>query len=243
METFAEMDIKTNFTALDWGIVAVYLLVMLLIGTILRKYIINMTDFVVAGRSMKAYLGIATMIASEMGLVTVMYAAQMGYNGGFSAFHVGVIALIMTLMVGLTGFIVVPLRRTGAVTIPEYYQMRWGSRGLRIFGGVVLAFAGILNMGLFIKAGALFVGGVTGLTDEVQWKTIMTIMLAIVLTYTVFGGMVSVVITDYIQFVLLSVGILMMCLIPLFTLGFLLHLNRVAPLWLCKGVVYRCVST
>lgn len=122
METFAEMDIKTNFTALDWGIVAVYLLVMLLIGTILRKYIINMTDFVVAGRSMKAYLGIATMIASEMGLVTVMYAAQMGYNGGFSAFHVGVIALIMTLMVGLTGFIVVPLRRTGAVTIPEYYR-------------------------------------------------------------------------------------------------------------------------
>ena len=45
---------------------------------------------------------------------------------------------IATIIVGLTGFIVVPLRRMGVMTIPEYYEKRFGSRNLRIFGGFIL---------------------------------------------------------------------------------------------------------
>ena len=83
------------------------------------------------------------------------------------------------------------------MTIPEYYEKRFGSRNLRIFGGFILAVAGILNMGLF-KAGAIFVS--TGIDGEaVKW--VMTAMIILVLIYTCLGGMISVIITYCVQFV------------------------------------------
>ena len=189
--------LETNFSNIDWFIVAVYLAGTVVIGLGVNRYIKGMGDFLVAGRSLRTRLGIATMIGSELGLVTAMFAAQKGFTTGFSAFHIGLMAGIATLIVGVTGFIVVPLRRMGVMTIPEFYEKRFRSRSLRIVGGFILAAAGILNMGLFLKAGAVFVSGITGIDDDaVKW--VMTVMIVLVLFYTCLGGMVSVIITDYV---------------------------------------------
>ncbi len=209
---------ETNFTPIDWVIVAAYLMGTVAIGLLVNRYIKGMGDFLVAGRSLRTRLGIATMIGSELGLVTAMFAAQKGFTNGFAAFHIGLMAGIATLVVGITGFIVVPLRRMGVMTIPEFYEKRFGSRKLRIFGGIVLAAAGILNMGLFLRAGGEFVAGITGIEWEaVKW--VMTVMILLVLTYTALGGMVSVVITDYVQFVVLSVGLLLACVLEVVKVG------------------------
>ena len=73
----------------------------------------------------------------------------------------------------------------------------------------MLAFGGLLNMGLFLKVGAMFIVGITGMNpDGSALKLVMVGLLVLVLIYTVIGGMISVVITDYIQFVVLSIGIL-----------------------------------
>ncbi|KKK92757.1 hypothetical protein LCGC14_2699750, partial [marine sediment metagenome] len=137
-------QLGSNFTPWDWAIVAVYLAGTVAIGLYVNRYIRSMDDYVVAGRSLKSFLAIATMVGTELGLVTVMYAAQMGFTGGFAAFHIGLAAGVVALIVGLTGFIVVPLRSMGVMTIPEYYERRFG-RGVRILGGLLLAVAGILN--------------------------------------------------------------------------------------------------
>lgn len=205
----SELSLQTNFTVLDWSIVAAYLAVTVVIGLYANRYITDMSDYLVAGRSIKSCLGIATMIGTELGLVTVMYMGQKGVTGGFAAFHIGVAAGLGALFLGLTGFIVVPLRREGVMTIPEYYEKRF-SRGVRILGGVILAVAGILNMGVFLKIGAMFVTGITGL-EPTYIKVVMSVLLLLVLTYTVLGGMVSVIITDYLQFVVLSFGLLLAC--------------------------------
>ena len=130
--------LETNFSALDWAIVGAYLVGTVIIGLWVNRYIKGMGEFLVAGRSLKTRLGIATMIGSELGLVTAMFAAQKGFSDGFAAFHIGLMAGIATIIVGLTGFIVVPLRRMGVMTIPEYYEKRFGSRNLRIFGSIFL---------------------------------------------------------------------------------------------------------
>ena len=210
--------IPSNFGLLDWLIVFVYMTITLSVGLYVNKYIKNMEDYLVAGRALKTRLAVATMIGSELGLVTVMYSAQKGFTGGFAAFHIAVIAGLVTFIVGITGFIVVPLRRLGVMTIPEFYEKRF-SRGVRVFGGLLLALAGVLNMGLFLKAGALFVTGLTGLTDTNSVAIVMTIMLGLVIAYTIMGGMVSVVVTDYIQFVVLSFGMILICGISVFALG------------------------
>jgi len=216
MEKLAQLG--TNFTAIDWVIVAAYLSATVVIGLYVNRYIRNMSDYVVAARSLRSFLAVATMIGTELGLVTVMYSAQKGFTGGFAAFHIGLAAGVITLLVGLTGFIVVPLRQMGVMTIPEFYEKRFG-RGVRVFGGILLAGAGILNMGMFLKAGAIFVTGLTGLRDPFYVNIVMTILISLVLAYTILGGMVSVVITDYIQFVVLSAGMLLACGLAVRTLG------------------------
>lgn len=199
--------ISSNFAALDWVIVVLYLSLTVVIGVKANRLIRGMDDYVVAGRRLKSSLAVATMIGSELGLVTVVFSAQKGFTGGFAAFHIGLIAGIVAFLVGMTGFIVVPLRRMGVMTIPEFYERRFG-RGVRVAGGLILALSGILNMGLFLKAGAIFVTALTGLRDPTWVSVVMTVLLVLVLIYTVLGGMVSVVLTDYVQFVVLSFGLI-----------------------------------
>ena len=212
------IGVQSNFSNIDWLIVAAYLLGSVVVGFYANRFIANMADYVVAGRALRSCLGIATMIGSELGLVTVMYAAQKGFTGGFAAFHIGLVAGVVTLLVGMTGFIVVPLREMGVMTIPEFYEKRFG-RGVRVLGGLILALAGILNMGLFLKAGTVFVSGLTGLSSDTDLKIVMTVLLALVLLYTILGGMISVVVTDYVQFVVLAFGMIAACLMAVRHLG------------------------
>ncbi|HJN09295.1 MAG TPA: sodium:solute symporter family protein [Pirellulaceae bacterium] len=210
---------STNFTVWDWCIVVMYLLVSLGIGLYVKRYATTMTSYIAAGRGVGVWLGVATMSGTEMGLITVMYNAEKGFKGGFAAFHIGVLAGLVTLGVGLSGFVVGPLREQGVLTIPEYYERRFG-RKTRILGGIVLALGGILNMGLFLKVGSMFIVGVTGLSHT-GWALpmVMTTLLTLVLVYTVLGGMISVVVTDYVQFVVLSCGMLLATGMAIYQLG------------------------
>ena len=83
-------SLPTNFGTLDWLIVAVYMAATVGVGLYMNRYIRDMGDYIVAGRSLKSRLAVATMIGSELGLVTVMYSAQKGFTGGFAAFHIAV---------------------------------------------------------------------------------------------------------------------------------------------------------
>ncbi len=208
----------TNFTNFDWAIVAVYLTVAVAIGIVANRYVANMVDFVVAGRGVRPALAVATLTGTELGLVTVMYCAQKGFTGGFAAFHIGVASGVVTFFVGLTGFIVVRLRRHGALTIPDYYRMRYGKK-TQIVGGLMLAFGGILNMGMFLKAGSMFIVGITGMQSEAALTWVMIALLGLVLFYTVLGGMISVILTDYIQFVVLSFGLFLATALMINNLG------------------------
>ncbi len=202
------MDVfATNFSTIDWIIVFVYICIPLAIGIAVRKYIKQLSDFIVAGRTLRLFLAIATMAGTELGLVTVMYNSELGFRNGFSAFHVALIESVCILAIGLTGFIVYRLRQLRVMTIPEFYEKRFG-RKTRIIGGVILALGGILNMGLFLQAGARFMMGVTGYINPAGLKLFMSAMLIMVLIYTVLGGMVSVVLNDFLQFIVLSVGML-----------------------------------
>jgi len=202
------MDVfATNFRTIDWIIVMVYICIPVVIGVIVRKYVRQLSDFILAGRSLKLFIAIATLTGTELGLVTVMYNSELGFKHGFSAFHVGLIETFCILAIGLTGFIVYKLRQLKVMTIPEFYEKRFG-RDVRIIGGIILALGGILNMGLFLQAGARFMMGVTGYSNPAGLKLFMSAMLIMVLIYTVLGGMVSVVLNDFMQFIVLSIGML-----------------------------------
>lgn len=210
---------QTNFGTVDAVIVILYLLISLGIGLMVKRYAGSMENYIGAGRKVGTWLGVATMTGTELGLVTVMYSAQKGFTGGFAAFHIGVIAGVGTLFVGLTGFIVGPLRRLEVLTIPEYYERRFNKK-IRVLGATILVLGGVLNMGLFLKTGSMFIVGVTGMASDgeaLQW--VMIGLLSLVLIYTTLGGMISVVLTDYVQFVVLSFGLLAGTVMAVMRLG------------------------
>ena len=204
---------------IDIIIIALYLSIIFFIGILSRKYVSSFSDFMIANRSVSLPLGVVTMLGTELGLITVMYNAQTGINGLFSSFHIGFAAFIVTLFIGLTGFVVVRLRKMKVKSIPEYYNIRFGPK-TRILGAILLCLGGILNMGLFLKVGAIFIQTIFGLNnDDNLLVIIMFILIVLVLIYTISGGMISVIVTDYIQFVILSIGFIFCIFFSIKTLG------------------------
>ena len=57
---------------LDGSIVGIYLLATMIAGIMVRRFVGNVEDFLVAGREMNVYLGIASLAATEFGIVTAM---------------------------------------------------------------------------------------------------------------------------------------------------------------------------
>src|SRR5947208_6027899 len=189
----------THFSwPIDGSIIGVYLLATMIAGIVVRKYVGKVEHFLVAGREMNVYLGIASVAPTEFGIVTCMYTAQNGYDKGFSGASVGVLTALGMFLVGATGFCIKPLRDSGVITIPELFQKRYGS-GVQWLAGVVIVLGGLLNMGVFLRVGGEFLAIVCGFNPD-NIKYLMTVLLLAVLVYTILGGMLSVLVTDFLQF-------------------------------------------
>ena len=210
---------------LDGSIVGVYLLITMFAGLYVRKYVSKVDDFLVAGREMDVYLGIASLAATEFGIVTCMYTAEAGYRFGFAGATPGILMALAMLFVGLTGFVIKPLRDSGVITIPELIEKRFGAK-IRWIAGVVIVLGGLLNMGVFLRIGGQFLVQVAGLNPG-YLEIMMTVLLIGVAAYTIFGGMLSVLITDFLQFVVMSVGLIAVTILILYVVGWDTLVNTV----------------
>src|SRR5664279_2797161 len=184
---------STHFSALDWVIVIGYLAATMATGLYGRKFVGGIADFLVAGRELGTFLAVATLAATEIGTITFMYYAELGYKAGYAAFVNGLIAGGAMILIGRTGFVIKRLRELRLMTIPEFFERRY-SRNLRVLTGVLVATGGILNMGVFLKIEGTFLAILTGVPMH-YLNLVMTGILLLELLYTILGGMVSVVIT------------------------------------------------
>ena len=110
---------------IDIGIVVIYIGAAIFAGTIARGAIKGISDFLVAGRSLRIHTASATYISTGLGLVTVMYFAEEGFKNGFAPFFVGLISLVGAMVIARTGFIVSRLRHLRVMTVPEFYELRY----------------------------------------------------------------------------------------------------------------------
>jgi SSS family solute:Na+ symporter len=194
----------TSFGLIDWTITGLALALTLTAGLYVRRYVGSLEDYLVAKRGMGLYVGTASLVSTEIGIITYMYQAQFGFLAGFSAFVVGLITFAVCLALGASGFVISRLRETGIMTVPEYLERRY-TPGVRVVAGALMAIGGSLNLGIFPLIEARFLAILTGL--EARHVTlVMAALLLIALVYTAVGGMVSLLITNYIQYVILAVG-------------------------------------
>jgi solute:Na+ symporter, SSS family len=193
--------------------VCIYLVLMLVIGIAVARRVGSQEEFLVAGRKLPIWLLSATIIATWFGGGTMLGASGAGYEGGFLAAIADPFgASLVMVLVGL--FFVRTFRRMKLLTIVQFFEGRFGkTAGLVASIGLLLSNIGWTGA-LLVAFGYVF-QTLTGIPME------MGILggAIIVLSYTTLGGMWAVVLTDFVQVVILAFGLVLLLVIVLIDVG------------------------
>jgi SSS family solute:Na+ symporter len=200
-----------NLGWFDWGFTILYVAGVFAAGSIVKRYIGGISDFLVAGRQMGFTLGLLSLMCTEIAIMTFMYYAELGYSAGLAALIVALPPFVAFLIVGKTGFIIRPLLEMKIMTLPEFFRIKFGP-GVQLYVAVLMAAGGVLNFAVFPGVEAQFISTLTGVPRQ-YLLLIMVVVLTVSLLYTLVGGMVSVLITNYIQYALLSAGMILITIL------------------------------
>ena len=180
------------------------LLVLLGITIYSKRYVRGVTDFLAADRLAGRYL--LTVAGGFYGTVGLVATWEMIYATGLPPQWWGMMNLPIGLFLALTGFIVYRFRQTRALTLAQFFEMRY-SRNFRCYAGTLCWISGVLNFGVFpFVTGNLivfFFGLPTefvfcGITLKTFWIT-MFCYLAFATYIACAGGQITIMITDFLQ--------------------------------------------
>ena len=184
-------------------LVIIYLLVTIAIGLMAAKRVKNSADFAIAGRHLPMAMVITTTFATWFGSETVLGIPAKFVNGGLH----GVVedpfgAGFCLIFVGL--FFAGKLYRMTLLTISDYFRERYG-RVVEVVCSLIIM---VSYLG-WVSAQVTALGLVFNLLSDgvVTIEVGMVIGVVSILAYTLFGGMWSVAITDFIQMIILVVGL------------------------------------
>ena len=176
-------------------LVIVYLLVTIAIGLMAAKRVQNSADFAIAGRHLPMAMIVTTTFATWFGSETVLGIPAKFVNGGLH----GVVedpfgAGFCLIFVGL--FFAGKLYRMTLLTISDYFRERYG-RTVEVVCSLIIM---VSCLG-WVSAQVTALGLVFNLLSDgvVSLELGMVIGVVSILAYTLFGGMWSVAITDFIQ--------------------------------------------
>ena len=144
-----------NLNILDWSIVVIFLVAIIAVATYARSYVKGVADFLAASRCAGRYLLTVSGGIASLGAISIVANYQMYYQAGFTANFWQIMFLPISVFIAITGFIVYRFRQTRALTVAQFFEMRY-SRGFRKFAGFVIFISGILNFGIFPAVGAKF---------------------------------------------------------------------------------------
>lgn len=197
---------------LDAIIIALYFAVIIAIGihAYRKKKASDSNGFFVAGRSGGVMLIAGSLAATFIGSSVVLGMVGRGYNMGFPG--------AWWLLVGAVGLAILGLllakkvRRVGVYTLPELVENQYGGKaGLAASLVIVAAWISVCAAQIVAAGKVLSV-----LVPSLDIDALMAICAAVFIAYTVLGGQYSIIRTDFFQFGILIVGILV-------TLGLVLN--------------------
>lgn len=183
--------------------VVVYLLGTLAIGLYAGTRVKTSTDFALAGRRLPLVMIITTTFATWFGAETVMGISAKFVQGGLkNVVEDPFGASLCLIFVGI--FFAARLYKMTLLTIGDYYRKRYG-KGVEIFCSVAI----ILSYLGWVAAQVTAIGLVFNLVSggAISVETGMVIGTLSVLIYVVFGGMLAIAWTDFIQMIVLVAGL------------------------------------
>ena len=187
----------------DHIIIAGYFALLLIIGVYFWRRMKHVRDFFTGGNAIPWWLAGVSFYLTGFSAFTFVAYSEMAYRFGFVA-----VTLAWSSAAGMiigTIFLAGRWRRMGIVSPVEFLEARYGAKIRQ-----VLAWTGIplkiIDDGLKIYATGVFVS--VGLGYDLQTSVIASGL--VMLAYTFMGGLWAVVVTDFVQFIILTLGVVVL---------------------------------
>lgn len=185
---------------LDFIVIAIYMVGMIGIGLWATRRSKSEEDFLVAGRRLGPTLYAGTMAAVVLGGASTVGGVGLGYQYGISGmwlvFSIGCGILLLSLAFAAK------INRLEVYTVAQMFELRYGPGASLLTGVVMAAYTFMLSVTSTIAYGAIF----AVLFDLTKVPAIL-LGGGVVITYSVLGGMWSITLTDFVQFLVKTIGI------------------------------------
>lgn len=191
------------------ALIVIFFAVMLTVGFICRKKSNDVSGFVLGSRGVGPWLtAFAYGTSYFSAVIFVGYAGQFGWKFGVASTWVGIgNAIIGSLLAW-----VILGRRTrimtqhlGSATMPQFFEKRFDSKGLKIAASVIIfVFLIPYTASLYNGLSRLF-----GMAFSVDYSVCIAIMAVLTAVYVIAGGYMATAINDFIQGIIMLVGIVL----------------------------------
>lgn len=201
-------------SATGWWILVGFSVVWIYLGWFWGRKAKRLDEFMLAGRNVGLALGVATAMATWVTSNTTMAAPQL-------ALQLGIWGMVGYSLGSVGLMLFAPLARRIRELMPHGYtsgdfiRLRYGVTAWRVFLLISLfyAFGWLISLGM---AGGVLIHALTG----IPYQQGMSVILVICVSYTLLGGLRAVIGTDFIQTIIILVGIGMLAWLAIDQVGF-----------------------
>jgi Na+/proline symporter len=184
--------------------ILVYLVLQFALGLAVSRHIASESDYLLAGRRLGLGLAAFSIFATWFGAETIVGAAGSIYSDGLSGGSADPFGYGLCLVV-LGVCIAVPLWRKRYTTFGDLFRERY-SRGVERLAVLLMVPTSVLWAAAQIRA----FGQVVSAASDVEVSIAITAAAAFVIVYTVAGGLLADVVTDFIQGIAVIVGLIVL---------------------------------
>ena len=189
--------------------VIAYLLVTIAIGLLAARRVHGAKDYLVAGRSLPLYMNVATVFATWFGAETVLAVSATFAKDGLHGipgdpFGASVCLVLAALLFSRLFY------RLNLLTIGDFYKVRYG-KSVEVLTSVAIVLSYLGWTSAQLTALGLIIHVLS--SGAIAFNHAIMIGAAVVLVYTVFGGMWSVAFTDLFQSVVIVIGLVLVALL------------------------------
>jgi solute:Na+ symporter, SSS family len=193
---------------IDWLIMTLPLMICGFIAVYTPRYVRSVADFLAGGRGAGRFLICTARSELGSGAASFVSSFQAFIVSGFTLTWWGQISVPVGLLVMVTGFVIYRYRQTRAMTLGQFFEMRY-SRNFRLFAGILGFVAGVINFGIIPAVGARFMVAFLGFPQSLHlfdigthnlivptYLLLMFLFLSVCVVMTTTAGQVSVLLTD-----------------------------------------------
>lgn len=211
---------------IDWLIVLGLLVVLTITSIRTNRYARSVSGFLAANRCAGRYLITIAYGMAQLGVISLVWFWQQNYDVGFTSIWWGFMEGPALILIALTGWVVYRFRQTRAMTMAQFFEIRY-SRNFRIFAGLVAFLSGIINYGIFPAVASRFFIHLCGLPEVIPvlgleietFPLLMAMLLGTALLFVFLGGQIAVMVTDFIQGSFGNVVFILVIIFLLYTFG------------------------